>query len=252
MLWYGDLTSFLHRRVESIDYSGILGSRRPTVSSRAKTVDTLTEKLIRHSNYQLANIQDICGVRLECEMTLREQTTVAKLIMAKLGDVAMIEMKDLREADHSGYRAVHLWLAFPELGGRAEIQIRTHIQASWANTYERAADRYGRGIRYGQLPTALGAREVIQSLQDMSRDGLTMLESLKDQQQSMAKDLEAKKAETLEYGRTRRREAQRWIAKQETGLRHNRKQLYDQEQVIIKAMAELEKNLADTSEEGRE
>lgn len=31
-----------------------------------------------------------------------------------------------------------------------EIQIRTILQSLWANFYERFADRWGRGIRYGE------------------------------------------------------------------------------------------------------
>ena len=39
---------------------------------------------------------------------------------------------------HNGYRAVHIHVDFP--AGKAEIQIRTPLQAEWANAYEIAAD----------------------------------------------------------------------------------------------------------------
>lgn len=33
-----------------------------------------------------------------------------------------------------------------------EVQVRTELQDLWAQTFERLADAYGRGIRYGQEP----------------------------------------------------------------------------------------------------
>jgi hypothetical protein len=50
----------------------------------------------------------------------------------------------------TGYRAVHVIVypgSFP-IG----IQVRTRWQHQWAEWYERLADQYGRGIRYGEPP----------------------------------------------------------------------------------------------------
>lgn len=191
MLWYNDLTGFLHHRVESVDLTPILPDLIPEISSRTKTVDTLTEKLIRHPTYQLPNIQDISGARLECDMTLKQQTNVANALAAALADVAEVEIKDYRTEAHSGYRAVHLWLTFTELKARAEVQIRTHLQAAWANAYEQAADRFGRDIRYGAFPEEEPGRAIVELLQQMSTDSVAEIESL---QESVAESLERLKA----------------------------------------------------------
>ena len=44
-------------------------------------------------------------------------------------------------------------------GCRIEIQVRTELQDLWANVMERAADRWGRELRYGGRPKspAIGA-----------------------------------------------------------------------------------------------
>jgi hypothetical protein len=49
-----------------------------------------------------------------------------------------------------GYRAVHVIVTIEAMP--VEIQIRTELQDSWAQIVERLADRWGRGIRYGEPP----------------------------------------------------------------------------------------------------
>lgn len=46
----------------------------------------------------------------------------------------------------AGYRALHLEVIAPR--GLAEIQLRTSVQAEWANTFEKFADVVGRKVRY--------------------------------------------------------------------------------------------------------
>jgi ppGpp synthetase/RelA/SpoT-type nucleotidyltranferase len=117
------------------------------ISSRAKTQDTLVEKLQRQPNLQLNAVQDIAGVRIDTDLLLGEQMAFAREIVDHFGeDVA--EIHDLRDGAHAGYRGVHVWLRLP--AGRVEIQIRTLLQSLWANLFERVADQYGRGIRYGE------------------------------------------------------------------------------------------------------
>jgi ppGpp synthetase/RelA/SpoT-type nucleotidyltranferase len=81
--------------------------------------------------------------------------------------------RDLRDNPHSGYRAVHLWLRLP---GRVEVQIRTHIQGQWANTYEAVADVLGRGIRYGEMPEDKKSAQLVVALQDLSKHAISILE----------------------------------------------------------------------------
>ncbi|OFT84229.1 hypothetical protein HMPREF3101_04630 [Corynebacterium sp. HMSC29G08] len=94
----------------------------------------------------LSNIQDIAGFRFDCSLTLTEQTKVAEAFKNAflLEGAKRVDVRDLREDSHSGYRAVHLHIR-SELG-RAEMQIRSALQSKWANLYEEAADIYGRDI----------------------------------------------------------------------------------------------------------
>ena len=123
-------------------------SRAYFLSARPKTTTTLVEKLRRMPSTPLENIYDVAGARIDCDMTLSEQTELADMIEANLlhAGVKKVKQSDLREQPHSGYRALHLHI-FSE-AGRAELQIRTPLQAQWANLYEVAADIYGREIRY--------------------------------------------------------------------------------------------------------
>ncbi|NLE78018.1 MAG: hypothetical protein GX610_00275, partial [Rhodococcus sp.] len=71
-----------------------------------------------------------------------------------------------------GYRAVHLEVSV--FGVQAEIQVRTGLQHLWAESMERLADRFGRGLRYGDrsvldnLDAGLRA-EVVDLLQILER-----------------------------------------------------------------------------------
>lgn len=141
------------------------------VGSRAKIEDTLVEKLQRHPNWKLDAIQDIAGVRVDADLHLGEQTTLAREIASHFGaDESAIY--DLRDGSHAGYRAVHVRLRRP--AGRVEIQVRTILQSLWANLYEKLADDVGRGIRYGE-PVELRpdldpdqVQRVVQGMQDLS------------------------------------------------------------------------------------
>ncbi|MHC2798903.1 MULTISPECIES: nucleotidyltransferase family protein [Corynebacterium] len=131
-------------------------SDRYFLSSRVKTRDTLREKLSRMPSFPLENIQDVSGVRMDVDVTLKEQTVLAKLLSRELvkAGARKVILRDMREEPHSGYRAVHLHVMSE--AGRAEFQLRTALQSQWANLYEMAGDLYGREIRYlefgGRIP----------------------------------------------------------------------------------------------------
>jgi ppGpp synthetase/RelA/SpoT-type nucleotidyltranferase len=142
--WYSELAVEVQAQIERGNWS--IASEL-LITSRAKTEDTLVEKLRRQPNLQLNTIQDLAGVRVDADILLAEQTALAREIADHFGaDESAIH--DLRDNPHAGYRAVHIWLRLP--AGRIEIQIRTLLQSAWANTYELLADVYGRGIRYGE------------------------------------------------------------------------------------------------------
>lgn len=148
VLWYDDLATAVNEAVRSCAWQRLLGDRavEARFTSRAKTVDTLTQELVRHPTLPLADVQDIAGVRFEAEMTIAEQYVVVGE-MVRLFEPHVAAVKDLREDAHSGYRAVHVWLRPP--AGRIEVQVRTHVQGAWANAYEALAEIAGREIRYG-------------------------------------------------------------------------------------------------------
>jgi hypothetical protein len=90
---------------------------------------------------------------------------------------------------------VHL---VPRVGQiQVEIQIRTELQDSWAQIFERLADRWGRGIRYGLDPenpearvrsgeASYSRRESVQSLMELS-DSIFDLEQLRQQINKIAR-----------------------------------------------------------------
>lgn len=174
MLWYNELAVTVAREIEGMPWDAILPGKALEVTSRPKTVDTLTQKLQRERPLQMPSIQDIAGVRVDIEMTLNEQDRAVEAVSAEFGKF-VIGVRDMRSASHSGYRAVHVWL---KSGGRVEIQIRTHLQSEWANMYERAADLWGRGIRYDELPRDPGVREEVRQLQRMSTERVAEIENL--------------------------------------------------------------------------
>lgn len=167
MLWYNDLATDVQQTIRGLDWSPILGERTPSISSRAKTIDTLRQKLVRDPNTKLPAIQDVAGVRFEAEMSLGEQDAVVGEIAREFGLTDSNKIRDLRAEPHSGYRAVHLWLNIPNRG-RVEVQVRTHLQSAWANLYELLADIAGRAIRYGDAPSVPQAVPVVASMHEFS------------------------------------------------------------------------------------
>ncbi|NQX23312.1 hypothetical protein [Curtobacterium sp. VKM Ac-2852] len=178
MVYYNDLATWVQAEIKAIDWSPLLGDIAPSVVSRPKTIDTLLQKLERTPGMHIGTVQDIAGIRFEAEMTLDQQDAVAEAI-AQHFDHGLEALRDLRKEPHSGYRAVHIWLRF-EGAGRAEVQIRTHLQGQWANLFERAADVYGREIRYDQMPDDPRRREIIERLIDMSITGVYNIEDTRN------------------------------------------------------------------------
>lgn len=166
MLYFNDYANSVQEQIDRLDWGSLLGNRKYEVTSRPKTIDTLRQKLQRDRNTPLSSVQDVAGVRFEADMTLDEQDVVVNALQAMFEETGTVIKRDLRDGQHSGYRAVHLWLRDP---ARAEIQIRTHLQGKWANMYEAAADLLGRDIRYGSMPENAAAQKLVRIMLDFSK-----------------------------------------------------------------------------------
>lgn len=187
MLWYNELAAAVQRRIKGLDWTSLLLDREFEVTSRPKTIDTLRQKLQRDHSRPLSRVQDIAGVRFEAEMSLDEQDAVVNAIAGVFNHDLGACVRDMREAPHSGYRAVHVWL---QLEGRVEVQIRTHLQGHWANMYESAADLYGRDIRYDRLPEAPKAAETVVALREMSTVRIAQMERDRNEIEGLSLQLE--------------------------------------------------------------
>lgn len=115
-------------------------------TARIKTIQTLHDKLRRQPT-KLSRIQDIAGVRIVRDMDLNDQDAIVAALTTEFPAARVI---DRRVVPSFGYRAVHVVVRI----GRSlcEIQVRTSQQHLWAEIVERLADRWGRQIRYGDLP----------------------------------------------------------------------------------------------------
>ncbi|MEV5642548.1 hypothetical protein AB0L67_20590 [Streptomyces flaveolus] len=167
-----------------VDYSELLTGARAVidelcdivewplgVTHRLKTTDTLIQKLqrakARGSSTNLARIQDIAGIRVSGRLTLTEQDRLADLVVERFERQGhKCSIKDRREDPIVGYRALHVIIS---LSGRyVEVQIRTVGQDLWANIFERMADIFGRGIRYGE-PQEYGGKAVTNLIASMEK-----------------------------------------------------------------------------------
>ncbi|MFC8391063.1 hypothetical protein [Streptomyces sp. NPDC057238] len=172
-----------------VDYSELLTAARGVidelcdivewplgVTHRLKTTDTLIQKLqrakARGSSTNLARVQDIAGIRVSGRLTLTEQDRLKEMVVERFeGQGHKCSIKDRREDPMVGYRAVHVIIS---IGGRyVEIQIRTVGQDLWANVFERMADIFGRGIRYGE-PPEYGGEAVTNIIASMEKFSATL------------------------------------------------------------------------------
>lgn len=119
-----------------------------------KTIDTLVDKL-RRKSLRLSQVQDVLGIRVVGIHSLATQSALAASLRARWPSSRSV---DRREAPTHGYRAVHVIASHD--GVPVEVQLRTGIQHAWASATEAIADRWGRGIRYGDPPTGHDAVEI--------------------------------------------------------------------------------------------
>jgi putative GTP pyrophosphokinase len=114
---------------------------KPT-GRQPKTVESITEKLRRES-IRLTQIQDIAGCRLIVS-DVTSQDAVVRSLSALFENTNIV---DRRQKPSHGYRAVHVLVT--HLGKMVEIQVRTALQAAWANFSEKLSDLDDPAIKYG-------------------------------------------------------------------------------------------------------
>lgn len=161
----------------------MLGAHGLQATGRTKTREVLAQKLRRMGGQQVLNVDDLAGVRIVVAGSRVQQDEVVSVVQRIFGQEVR-DTKDMRDKPSHGYRAVHVLLTRGAI--RVEVQVRTMAQDAWAQTSEAMAELLGRGIRYGQPPTApsslsLEKRQEWESfalhiLADASR-GLNMTES---------------------------------------------------------------------------
>lgn len=119
-------------------------------TTRPKTTPTITDKLRRTPGMELSRIQDLAGARITVRNLAAQDEAKDKISEFYAAQGCAWREVDRRKDPRFGYRAMHLVVHVDGLP--VEIQIRTELQDSWAQIFERLGDRWGRGIRYGQDP----------------------------------------------------------------------------------------------------
>ncbi|MGF1647048.1 MAG: hypothetical protein ACFCVF_09035 [Kineosporiaceae bacterium] len=178
LLVYDQVREAVWQRLGRVDWSAVLGRDADlNVTSRTKSRGTLLDKIRREERFQLGRIHDLAGVRLDGAMCLDEQDRVGEQICELFPDDP--KLKDRRPDPTMGYRALHVIVRVDTLP--CEVQVRTHLQHSWANLYEALGDILGRWIRYpdAPMPDDLKADvigDIVTTMQEHSRRIATLEE----------------------------------------------------------------------------
>ena len=114
-------------------------------TSRIKQLYSIVAKL-RRGHPRLSSIDDIAG----CRAVVPREADVNALVL-QLATAQVKRVRDYRERDRNGYRAVHLTLV-NDVGQAVEFQLRTEIQHVWAGLSERRAAIVGHEVKYGGGP----------------------------------------------------------------------------------------------------
>ena len=145
-----ELAFVAHAYQTALDQTKLhLGQLGYSATTRVKTTGTLIEKLQREST-RLSQVQDLAGARIVVANRAEQNDAVNQIRKAFDGLGGGCKVIDRRENPSYGYRAVHLIVRLE--GTPIEIQVRTDLQDMWAQITEKLADRWGRGIRYGEDP----------------------------------------------------------------------------------------------------
>ena len=147
-------------------------------SGRVKTITTMTDKLRRTQGMQLSRMQDFAGVRFVVSDLAAQDEAKDKIADFYAAQGCPCRVIDRRADPRFGYRAVHVVVRIDDMP--VEIQIRTNLQDTWAQIVERLADRWGRGIRYGEDPEYPEAIVESANVSYSRRDAMTMFMELSE------------------------------------------------------------------------
>jgi ppGpp synthetase/RelA/SpoT-type nucleotidyltranferase len=119
-------------------------------SGRVKTTKTMLDKLRRTHGMELSRVQDLAGARIVVHDLAAQDSAMEQIRDFYVAQGSSCRVVDRRTDPRFGYKAVHLVIRIDDLF--VEVQVRTELQDTWAQIIERLADRWGRGIRYGEEP----------------------------------------------------------------------------------------------------
>lgn len=163
LVYYRRVLAEAHEQVERLCAN--LPYAQP-VAPRVKTLRTTLRKLERLPQVRsLAHIRDLAGMRVIVHGTRSDQDELVDRLVALFCDERPPKVIDRRADPRTGYRAVHLEIR--RRGVLMEIQVRTALQHRWAESFERTADKVGRGIRYGE-PVGGNAERLLGALDAMA------------------------------------------------------------------------------------
>ena len=172
-------------------------------TTRVKTTGTLVEKLRREAPMRLSQMQDLAGARI----VVYDRPAQDKALCIIREDCEACgrayRVIDRRDRPSYGYRAIHIIILWNQIP--IEVQIRTELQDVWAQMTERLADRWGRGIRYGEDPDSLDGSAEALKLVASRRELVASLITLGDlvaQAEVMHAKAESDAVKLDEFGKT--------------------------------------------------
>jgi putative GTP pyrophosphokinase len=180
------------------------GADGAQVSQRLKRLSTIVDKLSRQSNMELSRMEDIGGVRVILPQQSYVDAVVESIERARGWSVRRVRRYvegGVPGPKDDGYRAVHVVVI--KDGYHVEIQFRTPVQDSWAQSVEQDTRRLGSALKFGGGPTEL--REYYKLVSEYFALREQNLEAPQDLMEQLAKSYAATSQYFAEGSSERRR-----------------------------------------------
>jgi len=147
--WRGEHAKPLSRVAANLRYY-VSKEGDPIVAQRLKRGPTIAGKLVRERSMKLSRMADIGGVRA----VLPDQAAAYRVASRLRRNWTITRTRDyVAEPKADGYRALHL--ISRNRGRLIEIQLRTPLQDSWANTVEGFSRTGFPDLKFGEGPPVL-------------------------------------------------------------------------------------------------